>query len=169
MRHQRVFRNLARRKNRFPSNRSLSLSRTDLTILGVLLVLLLSGAVYARADDQIRAVRLSNVVGSVQILAGTETQFSQAYPNMPLMQGSTLKTGEDGRAEIQLEDGSMIRLTPNSSAAMTVLGRDAQGNSKTEVDLLTGLSYVEMKGTANQRFVVHFNGNEVISPAPVKF
>jgi hypothetical protein len=34
---------------------------------------------------------------------------------------------------------------------------------------LSGLSYVEMKGTANQRFVVHFNGNEVISPAPVKF
>ena len=107
---------------------------------------------YARADDQIRAVRLSNVVGSVQILAGAETQFSQAYPNMPLMQGSTLKTGEDGRAEIQLEDGSVIRLTPNSSAAMTMLARDSAGNTKTEVDLLSGLSYVEMKGTANQLF-----------------
>jgi hypothetical protein len=138
-------------------------------LLSFSLILLLSAAVSARADDQIRAVRLSNVVGSVQILAGTETEFSQAYPNMPLMQGSTLKTGEDGRAEIQLEDGSMIRLTPNSSVAMTVLGRDSRGNSKTEVDLLSGLSYVEMKGTANQRFVVHFNGNEAISPAPVKF
>jgi ferric-dicitrate binding protein FerR (iron transport regulator) len=169
MRHHRAFRNLARKRDRFSSNHGPGLSRTDLTILSFLLILVLSVAVYARADDQIRAVRLSNVVGSVQILAGTETQFSQAYPNMPLMQGSTLKTGEDGRAEVQLEDGSMIRLTPNSSVAMTVLGRDSQGNSKTEVDLLTGLSYVEMKGTANQRFVVHFNGNEVISPAPVKF
>ncbi len=169
MRHQRIFRNIARRKKCFPSTHRLGLSRTDLTILSFLLILLLSVAVYARADDQIRAVRLSNVVGSVQILAGTETQFSQAYPNMPLLQGSTLKTGEDGRAEVQLEDGSMIRLTPNSSAAMTVLGRDSQGNTKTEVDLLSGLSYVEMKGTANHRFVVHFNGNEVISPAPVKF
>ncbi len=169
MRHQRIFRNSASRKNRLPSNQGLGFSRTDLTILSFLLALLLSVAVYARADDQIRAVRLSNVVGSVQILAGTETQFAQAYPNMPLLQGSTLKTGEDGRAEIQLEDGSMIRLTPNSAVAMTVLGRDSQGNTKTEVDLLTGLSYVEMKGTANHRFVVHFNGNEVISPAPVKF
>ncbi len=169
MRHQRIFRNPARRKNHFVFAQGPGFSRIDLTILSLLLVLLLSAAVYARGDDQIRAVRLSNVVGSVQILAGTETQFSQAYLNMPLLQGSTLKTGEDGRAEIQLEDGSMIRLTPNSSAAMTVLGRDSQGNSKTEVDLLTGLSYVEMKGTANQRFVVHFNGNDVISPAPVKF
>jgi hypothetical protein len=166
MRHQSFFRNLAGRKSSFPFHRSLGFDRTQLTILTLML---LSVAMYARADDQIRAVRLSNVVGSVQILAGEETQFAQAYPNMPLMQGSTLKTGEDGRAEIQLEDGSMIRLTPDSSVAMTVLGRDSQGNSKTEVDLLTGLSYVEMKGTANQRFVVHFNGNEVISPAPVKF
>jgi hypothetical protein len=169
MRHQRFFRNLARRKNSFSPTQDLGLSRIDLTIMSLLLVLLLSAAVYARADDQIRAVRLSNVVGSVQILSGTETQFSQAYPNMPLMQGSTLKTGEDGRAEIQFEDGSTVRLTPNSSAAMTVLGRNSSGNTNTEVDLLTGLSYVEMKGTANQRFVVHFSGNEVISPAPVKF
>ncbi len=97
MRHQRVFRNLARRKNCLSSTSGLGLSRTDLALLTFLLVLLLSAAVDARADDQIRAVRLSNVVGSVQILAGTETEFSQAYPNMPLMQGSTLKTGEDGR------------------------------------------------------------------------
>lgn len=122
MRHQKVFRNLARRKSHFPSAQGLGFSRIDLTILSLLLVLLLSAAVYARADDQIRAVRLSNVVGSVQILAGTETQFAQAYPNMPLLQGSTLKTGEDGRAEIQFEDGSTIRLTPNSSAATPIPG-----------------------------------------------
>jgi hypothetical protein len=169
MRHQRFFRKLARRKNHVPSANSLGLSRIDLTILSLLLLLLLSTAVYARADDQIRAVRLSNVVGSVQILSGTETQFSQAYPNMPLMQGSTLKTGEDGRAEVQFEDGSVVRLTPNSSVAMTVLGRDSSGNTNTGVDLLTGLSYVEMKGKANQKFVVHFGSNEVVSAAPVKF
>ena len=140
-----------------------------LALVGLLLLTFLAFACRpALADDQIRAVRLSNVVGNVQILNGSETQFSQAYPNMPLMQGSTLKTGEDGRAEIQFEDGSVVRLTPNSSAAMSVLTRSADGTN-TEVDLLSGLSYVVMKGTANQRFVVHFNGNEVISPAPVKF
>ena len=163
MRHQGFFRNLAGRRNHS------SFSQFDLTLFSSLLLLSLSAAVCARADDQIRAVRLSNVVGSVQILTGTETQFSQAYPNMPLMQGSTLKTGDDGRAEIQLEDGSVIRLTPDSSVAMTMLSRDSAGNTKSEVDLLTGLTYVEMKGTANQLFIVHFNGNEVISPAPVKF
>ncbi len=40
---------------------------------------------------------------------------------------------------------------------------NSSGNTNTEVDLLTGLVVaVEMKGAANQRFVVHFSGNEVI-------
>jgi len=137
--------------------------------LSVLALLVFFGLLpVARADDQIRAVRLSNVVGSVQLVNGPDSQFSQAYPNMPLIQGSTLKTGEDGRAEIQLEDGSVARLTPNSSATLSVLTRSTDGTN-TELDLLTGLTYVEMSGTANARFVVRFGPNEVISPAPAKF
>lgn len=137
--------------------------------LGVAALLVFFGLLpSARADDQIRAVRLSNVVGSVQLVNGPDSQFSQAYLNMPLIQGSTLKTGEDGRAEIQLEDGSVARLTPNSSATLSVLSRGADGTN-TELDLLTGLTYVEMSGTANARFVVRFGPNEVISPAPAKF
>ena len=68
----------------------------SITPLSVVASLLLFGFLQnARADDQIRAVRLSNVVGSVQLVNGPDSQFSQAYPNMPLMQGSTLKTGEE--------------------------------------------------------------------------
>ena len=170
MRPQRICKQSSLSAISSPVYRTRNLGRNHLLLLCVSLALLLSTTVSARADDQIRAVRLSNVVGSVQILTGSETQFSQAYPNMPLMQGSTLKTGEDGRAEIQLEDGSVVRLTPNSSAAMSVLSRDSSGNTNSAVDLLTGLAYVEMKGTAKQRFVVHFAGiDEVVSSAPVKF
>jgi hypothetical protein len=140
-----------------------------------MLSLLLSAAGFAvRADagdgsTTVRSVRLSNVVGSVQILNGTETQFTQAYPNMPLTQGAKVQTGEDGRVEIQFEDGSVVRVTPNSSTELSVLSRNSDGNTNTEVDLLTGLSYVEMSGAANQCFVVRFAGSEAISPAPVKF
>jgi hypothetical protein len=81
MRHHRAFRNLARKRDRFSSNHGPGLSRTDLTILSFLLILVLSVAVYARADDQIRAVRLSNVVGSVQILAGLSEYAADAGLN----------------------------------------------------------------------------------------
>ena len=156
--------------NEFVLRSSLTSARKNSSARLLLLsFFLLSGSLLlARAEDQIRAVRLSNVVGSVQLVNGPDSQFSQAYPNMPLMQGSTLKTGEDGRAEIQLEDGSVARLTPNSSATFSVLSRNSDGTN-TELDLLTGLTYIEMTGTANARFAVHFGPNEVISPAPAKF
>ncbi len=166
MRHQASSSRFFLRSDRFSLDGWRSAPSARLSVIALLLVFGLAG--FARADDQIRAVRLSNVVGSVQLVNGPDSQFSQAYPNMPLMQGSTLKTGEDGRAEIQFEDGSVARLTPNSSAALSVLSRSADGTN-TELDLLTGLAYVEMSGTANARFVVHFGPNEVISPAPVKF
>ena len=139
-----------------------------------LLALGISAGSAARADENdgsttIRAVRISNVVGAVQVWSAPEIPPTQAYANMPLTQGSKVQTGEDGRVEIQFEDGSITRLTPNSSAELPVLKRNVDGNTSTEVDLLTGMSYVEMSGTANQKFVVHFAGNEVISPAPVKF
>jgi hypothetical protein len=169
MRHQE---NCTDSESSFPAifHRFTGLLKKRFVLAGlVAAALVASSAMSARADDLIRAVRISNVVGSVQILTGTETQFSQVYPNMPLMQGCTLKTGEDGRAEIQFEDGSVTRVTPNSSIALSVLSRSSDGNLNTGLDLLTGLSYVEMKGTVGQHFVVHFGANEVVSPAPVKF
>jgi hypothetical protein len=162
-----VIERIVDRSDRSPFFLRTAFSGNLLTLFSLLA--LATTTVFAQTDTHVRAVRLSNVVGSVQILNGTETQFSQAYTNMPLMQASTLKTGEDGRAEIQFEDGSVARLTPNSSATLGVLSRDSAGNTNTELDLLTGLSYVEMSGAANQRFVVHFGSDEVISPAPVKF
>jgi hypothetical protein len=48
-----------------------------------------------------------------------------AVVNTPLFEGSLLTTGDDGRAEIQFEDGSVARLSPNSSMTLAVLrGQD---------------------------------------------
>ena len=66
-------------------------------------------------ETNVRAVRLSDVQGTVQVFNGTEVAFSQAQLNMPVVEGMKLVTAEDGRAEIQFEDGSVARVTPNSS------------------------------------------------------
>ena len=73
----------------------------------------------ARADDEVaapgRGVRLSSVTGQVQVSAAGQVIADQALENMPLFEGTRLVTGEDGRAEVQFEDGSVARLSPNSS------------------------------------------------------
>jgi ferric-dicitrate binding protein FerR (iron transport regulator) len=104
----------------------------------------------ARADVQAgtpeRGVRLSSVTGQVQVSAGGQVIADQALENLTLFEGTRLVTGEDGRAEVQFEDGSVARLSPNSSFTITVLkGKGTSGEA--EVTLEMGLGYFELQGT----------------------
>ena len=66
-------------------------SRFYLTVLVVLV------AASAFADSQARIVRLSDVQGSVQIDKNTGVGFESAFLNLPITQGTQLKTGEKGQ------------------------------------------------------------------------
>jgi len=171
------------RRSLFPSLRSSSLSHFTLSLAAVDLFT----AAAARAQDttppapppdippattapdsqgqsQVRAVRLSDVEGKVQILQGDQVAFDQAEPNMPAVEGMRLVTGDNGRLEIEFEDGSVARVTPDSSIRLTQLRRNADGSTVTQIDALTGLSYYELNGRGGQ-YSVHFGAN---SATPVQ-
>jgi hypothetical protein len=119
-----------------------------LAALAVATVLLLPAAL---ADDAARAVsaaRLSSVDGQVQISQGNQVIADQAVANAPLFEGTRVATAEDGRAEVQFEDGSVARLSPNSSLTLTVL-RGQGGVGDTEIMLNTGLGYFELRGAGS--------------------
>ena len=115
------------------------------------LVLGVGVAPFLHADDgdqnapQGRAVRLSSVDGPVQVVQGGQLLTDQAVANTPLFEGTQLSTGNDGRAEIQFEDGSVARIPPQSQITLSVL----QPNGKTEIQLGGGMGYFELQG-ANQ-------------------
>src|SRR6266481_1761863 len=79
-----------------------------------------------RADDEgdpassqsARAVRLSFVEGEVHLYQGSQPVADQALANTPLFEGARIDTGNDGRAEVQFEDGSVARLSPESSLTL---------------------------------------------------
>jgi hypothetical protein len=52
------------------------------------------------ADSQARIVRLSEVDGDVQIDRNSGQGYEKAFLNLPVTQGTKLRTGADGRAEI---------------------------------------------------------------------
>jgi hypothetical protein len=116
----------------------------------------------SQGQSQVRAVRLSDVEGKVQILEGSDVAFDQAEPNMPVVEGMRFVTGDNGRLEIQFEDGSVTRLTPDSSIRLTQLRRNADGSTVTQIDALTGLSYFELNGRGGQ-YSVHF-GTDTATP-----
>jgi hypothetical protein len=97
------------------------------------------------ASQPVSAARLSSVDGQVQLSQGGQALADQAVVNTPLFEGTRVVTGDDGRAEIQLEDGSVARISPNSSLTLTVL-RGQNGVSDAEITLDSGLGYFELQG-----------------------
>ena len=169
---------------RFPA--SSSRPRSQRRLLAAALALLLAAAVVlqARAQDAappppppdqpatplangqsaVRTVRLSDVEGQVQVFEGSETAFDQALPNMPAVEGMRFVTGNNGRLEIQFEDGSVARVAPNSSILLAQLRRNGDGTTVTRINAISGLSYYELNSRGGQ-YSVHFGA---VDAAPVK-
>lgn len=124
--------------------------RLGALLLGSALLVLGSQALAPalRADDAgqpARAVRLSSVDGQVQLSQGNQVLASGAVANTPLFEGTRVITADDGRAEIQFEDGSVARLSPNSSLTLSVL-RGAGASGEAQMTLEGGMGYFELQG-----------------------
>jgi hypothetical protein len=119
------------------------------------------GLMAQNAGPAARAVRLSNVEGQVQLSQGNTVLAAQALVNTPLFEGTEIKTSEDGRAEIQFEDGSIARVSPSSSLILGEL-RQQGDSSDTLLVLNSGLGYFELQGdTSTDHIRVQFDGNTV--------
>src|SRR3984957_12484317 len=102
-------------------------------------------AVSASAESKARIVRLSEVEGTVKIDRTAGDGFDKAFINLPVIEGAKLKTGSDGRAEIEFEDGSALRLAPNSEVAFTTLSLGNDGQKMSTVQLVSGTVYAHFR------------------------
>jgi hypothetical protein len=113
---------------------------------------------------QVRAARLTFLQGTVTVDSADNTGSQAAELNLPLLAGVRLATGEDGQAEVEFEDGSLVRLTPNTALSLDTLSVDtASGVFTTGLSLLHGLAYVELRATAQYRYTVDVGG-DVLAP-----
>ena len=113
-------------------------------------------ALPAAADSQVRIVRLSDVQGGVQIDKNTGLGFENAFLNLPITQGTQLRTRDNGRAEIEFEDGSTLRLTPNTTVEFGTLGLNDAGKRISAVNLVEGRAYVNWLGKSGDEFTLNF-------------
>ncbi len=118
------------------STRSLLLSVAAFTVF----------ALPALADSQARIVRLSDVQGAVQIDKNTGMGFENAFLNLPITQGTQVRTHDRGRAEIEFEDGSALRLTPNTTVEFSTLSMSDSGQRVSVINLVEGMAYVNWLG-----------------------
>lgn len=120
------------------------------------------GGSMAPATANVRVVRLSDVEGTVQIVRNNRTEFSHAVMNMPLTQGTGIETGPDGRAEIEFEDGSVTRITPNSSLNLAKLSTSPEGSLETTLEQPSGLVYYELRSDPRSAYTVVFGQSQAM-------
>jgi hypothetical protein len=115
----------------------------------------------ATAESQARIVRLSDVQGTVQIDKNAGLGFERAFANLPITQDTQLRTRENGRAEIEFEDGSTLRVTPNTTVQFSRLGLSDAGKRISEVELVEGKAYVNWLGKSGDEFTLNFSHEKV--------
>src|SRR5947209_8882987 len=133
--------------------------RFGLGPLSCLMFIFLLGA-SALADSHVRIVRLSYLDGDVELDKGDGRGFSTAYLNMPVTQDSKL-WARDGQAEVEFEDGSSIRLTPDTIVAFNDLSLDNNGGRNSSVELQQGTAYFDVRRRDSDHFQLQFGREQV--------
>ena len=130
-------------------------------VAAIFLFLIGVGVSRAQTPQPARMARLTYVTGQVQ-LSGAGGQNSQpAVPNVPVLEGAVLATAFDGQTELEFEDGSVVRMTPNTELSVVRLGVDGKGNLQTGLELLHGLIYMELRSSPHFQYSVDAQGDTV--------
>ncbi len=119
----------------------------------------------AEAVSQVRIVRLSQVHGVVQLDRNTGRGYEGAFANIPIVQGSRLRTGQ-GVAEVEFEDNSTLRLVPDSEAVFVQLGRTATGSTLTTVDVTRGVAYASFGKAKGDAYTLTDGRTKILLGSP---
>lgn len=111
----------------------------------------------------VRTARLARITGDVQVQRTDNTGETAAVLNMPLPAGTRISTGDYAQAEIEFDDGSVARLTPQTVLSLDVLASDASAGARSELSVLGGLVYFELRATHENDWQVQA-GNAAASP-----
>ena len=122
-----------------------------------------SAPIRRSARKPFRSARLTYIEGDVRVEQANSTANSVAVINMPLVEGTVISSGPEGQAEVEFEDGSLARLTPNSGISLVNLSVDSSGNYQTRISLLGGLIYLELRAGTRYTYTVDAGG-DIITP-----
>jgi FecR protein len=118
-------------------------------------------------DSHARIVRISYVEG--QVLLDNGRGYESVTMNVPVTERNWLQTRSDGWAEIQMEDGSLVRLAPDTVIAFTALGRSTSGGTLTTVDLDQGEAEFKVLKHDGNEFQITVKNKTIVLKSPGSF
>jgi hypothetical protein len=127
----------------------------------IVAVFAVTASLSAMADSHVRIVRLSYIEGGVQISRVAGGTYEKAIVNLPITEGAKIKTG-DGRAEVEFEDGSTLRIVADSTVEFSQLSLRDSGAKVSEVKVTSGAAYINFTGTKDNEFSVLFEDKKIV-------
>src|ERR1700759_5384058 len=97
-----------------------------------LLFLLLPAVMFAA---QARYARLGEFQGSVEVQLQAADPWIAAEPNLPLPEATWIRTAAESRLEIEFDEGSVLRLGPDSQIEISDYTRLSTGQRVTLLSL----------------------------------
>jgi hypothetical protein len=137
-----------------------SMKTCKLATFSAILLALAFVALPASAESHVRIVRLSFQQGNVEIDRNTGQSFEKAIENMPIVEGTKLRTGQDGQAEVELEDGTVVRLVPDSEIGFPHLALDS-GNKLTTISVDQGTAYFDIRHKGHDLITLALPGRQL--------
>jgi len=139
------------------------MSKSDLRIqLLIRLMLTCLWVLPCFADSQARIVRLSDVQGDVQVDRRTGQGYEKAFLNLPITQGMKIRTGSSGRAALEFEDSSSLRMTTDTVIEIPQLSLRDSGAKVSEIHLQEGTAYINFLGRKDDEFSLTFVREKVV-------
>jgi hypothetical protein len=119
------------------------MNKTKAAILGLILMLSLPflAPPPSAAEPELGGGRISLVQGQVLIQTKDEGEWIEAAVNFPIADGDRILTEQDGRAELQFQNGTYVRVGEISQLDIIALGFD-QGKAFIHLNQLEGRIYV---------------------------
>ena len=119
-------------------------------------------------NSQVRIARLSELpqakTAEVQLDRDTGNGFEDAVLNMPITQGTKLRTLRTNRAlaEVEFEDLSTLHIVPDSEVEFTRLELLPSGVFATAVKMVRGEVYVKLQPDKGNSFALTFGPNKLL-------
>jgi len=95
----------------------------------------------AQADISPRVARLSLIQGDVSTQRGDTEEWAAAALNQPLVGGDRVLTGDNSKAELQLDHGNILRLGNHSLLKIATVERVQNQRGQIQVQIWQGLAY----------------------------
>ena len=95
----------------------------------------------AQADISPGVARISLIQGDVSTQRGDTGDWAAAALNQPLVGGDRILTGDNSKAELQLDHANILRLGNNSQAKIATVERVQNQRAQIQVQIWQGLAY----------------------------